>query len=932
MFMFNKMTLGGRVRLAIFAMATLAIALAAVGYFGVDRIVRDSSSVTASVESNLQRQQAQFRDRLCQSAAALRILNAKSSEELSALNIESMPVFGTNQPVKEHFSRLLTVSRRQFDADKELDNATRQIGAAMSPVNQAVSNLISAIESAAKQRISQSLTSLVSVNLTQKKAAEAALDELAGQTGRSLQAVSEAIQIRTDAYEMSAHLQELLHAESKESVAKIRPQLKSSFDRLELRLKGNDSTFATAAAGSLKQLQQLSLGVNGIASIIEEEAIRPPVPSFLDTNSIDFASINAQATNAATAVAVPDEDGIHRITYVVVTNKLYVTNTVTVLVEKKSTDIPLRQRLEKRLASQLTELINATSSLNKAWDALAQEGSSTTSKETQNAFSNARARVVTGPEPIVTTGESMALAVSEANQKVKSALTIQGQCLSIESLIKTVFLARDIEEVTSRKNSATALFDEASKQLAAIDKNLTGDLETALKGMKESMVGAKGAVTMKMAQLEARKELASAREKHNADNDNLDRQVLDQTQSLQQETQARLRDNHQATGEAVRYAGWLALAIAVTSALGVLFLPGSIVKSFDRMAVTLTQRFLDLYTEVGQLARANGSTAQEAKRQSESIVQAGSAVERLSAMSKNNAQRAQDAKDLASQTRKAAEEGSTHVVEMNRAVESIQSSSDAMRVAMDAVKMSNDEVAKIIKTIDEIAFQTNLLALNAAVEAARAGQAGVGFAVVAEEVRRLAQKSAVAAKETTDKIVSAVQTSEHGLQLSEKVVLSLKSVAGRADLVDKSLKGIVDKVKGVDSSMTQMAADSEEQRQQIDQVHMAINGLPKQVSAVKLASTMRWQLFHKSTPILSALATSYAKCAIWLPLNLIKPKSPMCPPKHPKRPLNNRIPAPNGLRQRNRTPSVRERQASILQLNQIKCQVQSRFKIRFLYE
>jgi len=136
-----------------------------------------------------------------------------------------------------------------------------------------------------------------------------------------------------------------------------------------------------------------------------------------------------------------------------------------------------------------------------------------------------------------------------------------------------------------------------------------------------------------------------------------------------------------------------------------------------------------------------------------------------------------------------------------------------MNSAMDAIKTSSGNIAKIIKTIDEIAFQTNILALNAAVEAARAGEAGAGFAVVAEEVRALAQRSATAAKETADKIEDAINKSEHGAAISTKV-------AG-------SLNEIVDKARKVDGLVAEIAQASQEQSQGISQVLTAVGQMDK---------------------------------------------------------------------------------------------------------
>jgi methyl-accepting chemotaxis protein len=154
---------------------------------------------------------------------------------------------------------------------------------------------------------------------------------------------------------------------------------------------------------------------------------------------------------------------------------------------------------------------------------------------------------------------------------------------------------------------------------------------------------------------------------------------------------------------------------------------------------------------------------------------------------------------LAKQARSAAELGVTDMASMSAAMISIKTSSDA--------------VAKIVKTIDEIAFQTNLLALNAAVEAARAGESGLGFAVVADEVRALAQRSAQAARETADKIASAVGKTTTGVELNIKVEQNLSEIAG--------------KIRRVDDLAAEVAQASREQTDGITQLNSALNEMDR---------------------------------------------------------------------------------------------------------
>jgi methyl-accepting chemotaxis protein len=209
----------------------------------------------------------------------------------------------------------------------------------------------------------------------------------------------------------------------------------------------------------------------------------------------------------------------------------------------------------------------------------------------------------------------------------------------------------------------------------------------------------------------------------------------------------------------------------------------------------------------GQLSVASQSLAAGSSEQAASIEETSASLETASSNTKRNADNVGTAKDLARQTRSAADQ----------AVQDMQ----AMSQAMDALKISSNDIAKIIHAIDEIAFQTNILALNAAVEAARAGEAGMGFAVVADEVRNLAQRSAQAAKETAAKIEGAISKTDQGVAITGKVA--------------RALNEIMSKARQMDELAAEIAAASSEQAKGIDQINAAV-GQMDQVTQSNAAS------------------------------------------------------------------------------------------------
>lgn len=245
---------------------------------------------------------------------------------------------------------------------------------------------------------------------------------------------------------------------------------------------------------------------------------------------------------------------------------------------------------------------------------------------------------------------------------------------------------------------------------------------------------------------------------------------------------------------------WLGSTLAILAGASIAFM---IIRGTSRILTGVAESIGEgsgqISSASGQVSSASQSLAEGASEQAASLEETSSSLEEMASMTKRNHQSAVQVNGLAREARAAADGGTSEM--------------EAMVRAMNEIKASGDETAKVVKTIDEIAFQTNILALNAAVEAARAGEAGMGFAVVADEVRSLAQRAAHAAKETSAMIENSLTKTTQGVEISVKVAESLKEIVG--------------KVRRVDELAAEVASASKEQSQGIEQLNTAVVQMDK---------------------------------------------------------------------------------------------------------
>jgi methyl-accepting chemotaxis protein len=262
---------------------------------------------------------------------------------------------------------------------------------------------------------------------------------------------------------------------------------------------------------------------------------------------------------------------------------------------------------------------------------------------------------------------------------------------------------------------------------------------------------------------------------------------------------------------------------------GMLYFPLRSLGRLGEVTKQMQQSSEEVHSASGEVAATSQTLAQGASEQAASLEETSASLEELTAMTRQNADHAREANQM-----------------MRETTQVVQKANDTMastQKAMDAVSQAGSEIAKIIKTIDEISFQTNLLSLNAAVEAARAGEAGKGFAVVAEEVRSLAQRAAAAAKTTSQLIEGTVTRIAEGAGLVKEAELAFQDLSNGAQRVAQ----LVDEI----------AAASQEQAHGLDQISQSVSHMDQVVqstaaSAEEAAATSK-QLSAQSRNLQAAM-------------------------------------------------------------------------------
>jgi methyl-accepting chemotaxis protein len=315
---------------------------------------------------------------------------------------------------------------------------------------------------------------------------------------------------------------------------------------------------------------------------------------------------------------------------------------------------------------------------------------------------------------------------------------------------------------------------------------------------------------------------------------------------------------------------------------------GELQRSFDGFVTSIKQTLIQVSEASAAVASAStqiSSSTEElaagAQEQSSQATEVAGAVEEMTKTIMENSQNAGDTANTAKKAKETAEAGGDVV---RRTVEGMRGIASVVNKSAETVKAlgkSSDQIGEIIGVIDDIADQTNLLALNAAIEAARAGEQGRGFAVVADEVRKLAERTTKATKEIASMIKQIQADTKEAVVSMEEGTKKVGAGIELADKAGESLQEIVQISQLVTDKVTQIAAASEEQSSASEQISKNVEA----ISAVTQQSASGTQQIARTAEDLNRLTENLQELLNKFNLGGLEQKTAKLEMYHQSKPL-----------------------------------------------